>query len=803
MWLDHAWRDIRYAVRRLGRTPAFTAVAGLTLALGIGANSAMFSIVYGILLRPLPYHDADRLVVVQREQDVAGAHRPIPAPFFSPVEMDAWQRLQSFDSTAWYSAEVSALSTDAGTELLDSAVVSGNFFPTLSGFMAAGRPLAPADDLEPAAVISERLSARLFGTPQRAIGQPLILSSRSYTIAGVAQSALQFPSAKTDAWLPAGLMRTVNPRCCAFRMLGRLKSRVTIGEAAAEVAASVKTLPSTAPEARSDMRATAVGLGDQLVATVRPALLILFAAVALVLLVACANVVNLLLARQMTRARETAIRLALGASRGRLVAQALIESGVLAAAGAGAGIALAVAGVRLLTRWEPPGVPRLDPVHLDLPVLLLSAALAVVAALGAGLGPAWHSTKSAAVPSLGAGTTTPAPGGRRIGRVLCAAELAVSVVLLVGASLLGRSLVRLMHTDLGVTTDHVVTASMNMAFGARPNDDQTLERVDRVIERIQALPGVHAVGAGTALPPNASRIRLTLRKRAGDAMGYQAAAVAATPEYFQALGMRLVTGRLFTRDDDVRHPPVMIMSVDTARRFFGDGDPIGRTMSLPVVRNGKTENADMTLVGTIADVKYSGLDVAADDAVYRPLKQQPWAALYLVVRTAGEPQTFLPTVGRQIAVVDRGIVVADVRALDSIVNDAAAPPRFRTVLLAAIAGLAFLMAIVGLYGVVAYSVAQRTREIGIRMALGAHASDVLAMILREGLLLAFAGVVGGLAVAAAASRAIRSLLYGVAPTDPASFGLACATMLSIAMIASYLPARRATKVDPLAALRDE
>ncbi len=803
MWLDHAWRDLRYTVRALGRTPAFTAVAALMLALGIGANSAMFSIVYGILLRPLPYRDADRLVLVQREQDVAGAHRPIPAPFFSPGEMDPWQRLQSFDSSAWYSGDVTALSTDAGTELVDSAVVSGSFFATLSGPIAAGRPLAPTDDLAPTAVISERLSERIFGSPERAIGRRLILSSTAYTIAGVADSALQFPTPGTDVWMPAGVVRTLNPRCCGFRLLGRLKPQVTIAAAAAEVAASVKTLPSTAFQARSDLRGTAVRLGDQLVATVRPALLILFAAVSLVLLVACANVVNLLLARQVTRARETAIRCALGASRARLMAQSLTESVVLAAVGTATGIGLAIASVRTLTRWQPPGIPRLDAIHVDVPVLLFSVALAGVTAVAAGLVPALRATRTVAVSTFGAAATTTAPGGRRIRSVLCAAELGVSVVLLIGASLLGRSLVRLMYTDIGVVSDHVVTASLNVAFGTRPNDAQTLERVDRVIARIQTLPGVSAVGAGTALPPNASRLRLTLRKRSGDALAYQAAGVAATPDYFQALGMRLVSGRLFTPDDDRRHPEVMIMSVGTARRFFGDGDPVGRTMSLPVSRNGKTESADMTLVGTIADVKYSGLDVAADDAVYRPFKQQTWTTVFLVARTVGAPQNFVPTLSREIAAVDRGMVVGDVRALDSIISDATASPRFRALVLATIAGLAFLMAIVGLYGVVAYSVAQRTREIGIRMALGARASDVLAMVVREGFVLALAGVAGGLALAIAASRAMSSLLYGIAPTDPASFGLTCVTMLIVAMIASYLPARRATRVDPLAALRDE
>jgi putative ABC transport system permease protein len=780
--------------------PSFSIVAIATLALGIGANTAMFSVVYGILLRPLPYQDADRLALIQREQDIAGTRRPMPTPFFSPVEMAAWQqRLTAFEPTAFYSNEVAALSTDRSNEMIETAVVSREFFATIAGPIAVGRPLQPADDLNPSVVVSDRLAERLFGGAPAALGQRLTFSSQTYTVVGVADAAFQFPSAKTDVWMASGFVRTVNPRCCGFRMLARLKPHVTIAEAGAEVAAAAKA---STVAVRGDVRATAIGLRDQLVGTIRPALLVLFAAVALVLVVACSNVVNLLLARQVTREREATIRWALGASQARLVQETMIESALLATIGSTLGIALALAGVRLLTRWQPPGLPRLDAVHVDVPVLLFSSALAVVAAIGAGLLPAWQSAASADALKLGATSATSAPRGRGIRRALCALELAVSVVLLIGATLLGRSLVRLMQTDLGVTTDHVVTASINLAFGGRPTDAQTLARVDRVIERLRSLPGVRAVGVGTALPPNASRLMLTMR-RSGDSVDYRASGVAATPDYFHALGMRLRRGRLFTPDDDFNHPPVMIMSVDTAKRFFGDGDPIGRTMTLPVNRNGVNGSAEMTLVGTIANVKYSGLDAAADDAVYRPFTQQTWVAPYLVVRTAGDPQALVPTIGREIAAVDRGIVISDLRPLDAIVSDAAAPPRFRTVLLAAVAGLALSMAIVGLYGVIAYSVAQRTKEIGIRMALGANRGEVLAMVLREGGVLAAAGLVGGLAIAAVVTRALSGLLYGIAPTDAASFVFASATLAVVALAASYLPARRAASVDPLIALRDE
>ena len=790
-------REIRYAARGLARTPGFTAIAVLTLALGIGVNSAMFSVVYGVLMRPLPYAEPDRLVLVQREQDQSGTRRPVPSVFFRAPDRDAWQHaFRSFQATAFYSAEIAALAADGGNLVIDTAVVSDTFFATIGGPIVAGRALGAADDNGTAVVVSERLARRLFGDPSRAVGQSLTLSSRAYTVAGVAGPDFQFPSNKTDVWMPSGLARSLSPRCCGFRMLARLTPGAEIGGATSEVAAAAPTLGA----GEAGMHARAIRLRDQIVGAIEPALLVLFAAVALVLVIGCANLLNLLLARQVAREREAAIRAALGASRARLVAEALLEAGLLAAAGVTAGLVLAIGVVALLKRWQPAGVPRLDAIRLDAPVLLFSLAVAALTALAAGLLPAWRS--GVARPGFAAPTATSGVHRRRVRRLLCAAELAISMVLLVGAALLGRSLVRLMHTDLGVHSAGVVTASMNLAFGGRPTDAMALERVTRVLARISQLPGVTAAGAGTSLPPNASRIVVTLR-RAGESVDYRAAAVVATPGYFDALGMRLVSGRLFTPGDDLDHPPVMIMNVDTAKRFFGPGDPIGRTLSLPVLRNGRNISEDMTLVGIVSNVKYSGLDAAADDAVYRPFAQQAWVAPYLVARTAGDPRGLVPVLGRAIAEADPGAVVSDVRSLDEIVSDAASAPRFRTLLLGAMAALALAIAIVGLYGVMAHSVAQRTKEVGIHMALGARRSAVLWMVLREGLAVAGAGVAAGVALSVLSTRLLRGLLYGVAPTDMVSYGIAAASLFTVAAIATYIPARHAAAVDPLIALRHE
>jgi predicted permease len=794
MGLDLAGATVRLAARALVRTPAYTTLAILTLALGIGANSAIFSVVYGILERPLPYRDPQRLVVVQREQDLAGARRPAPVPFFSREDLAAWPaRLTSLESHAFYAASVAALSTADGTDVIPTAVVSDSFFVMLGGPIAAGRPLGPTDDLTNSVVVSARLSQRLFGGAAAAPGRSLTLSSSPYVIVGVAAPAFQLPAHDTDVWMPYGYARSLNPRCCGMTLLGRLKAEAT----------SQLVVQEAAGLGGRNERAKVLSLHDQLVGSVRSGLLILFAAAGLVLFAACVNVTNLVLTRQTARLRESAIRGALGASRARLIVERVVENLLLAGGGAAIGVALAIGVVKALVQVGASGLPRLDAVRVDLPVLLFSMVLAVVAAVFTGVIPSLRSPSPAdALRSAAAYAVTPARAGRRVRGALCVAELAVSLVLLVGVGLLGRSLVRLLHTDLGVTTDRVATASLNMAFGGRPPDAQVLDRINRVIERVAALPGVQAAGVGTSLPPNASRIRLTLR-RAGELVDYTASGVAATPGYFDALGMRLVKGRVFTAGDDLNHPPVMIMSVDTARRFFGDSDPIGKTMTLPALRNGVNKSEEMTLVGVVASVRYSGVAAAPDDAVYRPFAQQPWVAPFLVAQTAQDPGVILPALRREIGSVDRAIVVSDVRPLDAVISADTAQPRFRTVLLGGITGLAILVAAVGLFGVVAQSVSQRSRELGIRLALGARPDEIRWMVLREGAWLGLAGIALGAPAALAASRALTGLLYGIEPTDATSFVLASVGLLLVSLAASYVPALRASRVDPLLALRSE
>ena len=800
--MDGLLRDVRYAIRILGRTPGFTLTAVLTLALGIGANIATFSVVYGVLLRPLPYRGAERLVLVRAEADYVGAPRPVSVSV-QTNEFKTWQGpFESIDAPAFYAAETGALSGDNGSEVLDAAVVSGAFFSTLAGPLIVGRPLEPADDLLPLAVISERLARRLFNDPANAIGRPLLLTPRTYTVIGVADRAFQFPSAQVDVWLPAGFVHSVNTRCCSFRLITRLSPNGTVERARAAVRPMFQS--AAAAQGSTEIRTIVVRLSDDMVASVRPALLVLFASALIVLVIASGNLINLLLARNAAREREFAVRRALGASANRLMRQLLVESAVLAVAGTVCGSLLAGPSLAALSRLAGDAVPRLDAIHLDRLALLFAVCLAGLATIVTGTLPAIRAVGGAAVPNQGSGSTARPAGTRRLQRAMCIVQVALALTLIIGATLLGRSLVRLLHVDLGVSTDHVLTASINVAFGTRPADAQTVAKVDRVIEQIRALPGVRAVGVGTSLPPNLSRMRVLLQRQKGDVVDYQSAAVVpATPGYFSALQMRLIEGRFFTEADDDHHPPVMIMSQGTAKRFFGTGDPLGRTMSLPVIRDGKKTSTELTLVGITADVKYAGLGAPPEDIVYRPFQQQPWAAPFLVVRTSGDPTEFTLSVRRGIAAVDKGILTSSVTTLDQLVMDAAAQPQLRTVLLASIAALALGIAAIGLYGVIAYAVSQRTKEIGIRLALGATSRDVLAMVLSDGLRVAIAGIVVGTASALVLARLLAGLLYGITSTDPASFLLASLALLGLTLVASYIPARQAALVDPIRALRTE
>jgi putative ABC transport system permease protein len=702
----------------------------------------------------------------------------------------------AFESLAFFASEPATLSHNGFGEPVESAAVSGSFFATAGGRLQSGRGLIGSDAGKPVMVASDRLARRLFGG-EDPLGRSVRIGDRSYEIVGVAHPSFQLPGRSIDVWLPAA-----GSRCCPFAALARLKPGLTAARALDDVNGALSILGSQSPRVYAGARAVVVSLREQIVGDARMALWVLLASSGLLLLTACANAANLLFSLGSARAREIAIRVAIGASRRDLLRQALTESALAVAVAAGLALLAASAVLDVLLSAVPAGVSGIDPGTVRIDAAAFSFALAI-AGLAAAI--------VAALPALarqdlaGPIQSSGATGGRRrrlLQDALVVSQLAISVALLVGAALAGRSLAKLMTTDMGIRPEGVAAAAINLSYERRLTDAQQRVLLDGVVDRIRALPGVRSVGAGAALPPTASTIQLTL-KRSGDAVDYRAVAVPATTGYFSALGVQLLRGRLFSDADGESQPQVMVMTEATARRFFGDGDPIGRSMTLPVLRNGAAGSADVTLVGVIANVKHSGLEAAADDAVYRPLQQQAWPLLFLVARTTGDANVLAAALRREIAAVDPVIAVSAVDTLDDIVLREASQPRFRARVIAALAGFTLVIASAGLYAVVAHTVSQRTKEIGIRIALGARRPDVLRLVFTKGAALAGCGIALGAAGALAAARIAAGLLYGIGPADPVSFAAASGLMLLVGAAATYVPAHRASRLDPTAALRRE
>jgi putative ABC transport system permease protein len=798
VWLDDARRDLRYAFWTLRSGPGFSLVAVSTLAIAIGANTAIFSVVDQLLIRPLAYQEADRLVVIDATRDYEGTPRPGRVSW----QLDAAQRwqesLRAFSKVTFYTSQVFQLSSRDGAELLDGVTVAPSFFSVVGGPIVAGRPIALSDALTPSIVISERLAHRLFNGPASGLGAHLVLNLTDYVVIGVAGSQWDIPSWKTDVWESSAFAHARNPQCCGVQLLGRLKPDVTIAQARADVADTARALATADTKTFGRLHTTVTTLRDKQLGDGRPALLLLWAAVAIVLVLACANILNLLLARNVARTRELSIRQALGASRGRLVMQGLIESALLAAAGAAGGLVIAWIAVAALSRVDPEMFPRLRDVHFDPLVLAFAAALGMVTTLATGVVPSIQAANASPPRTI---TNAPTTRHRRLQRLLCVAQLSAAVVLLVAATLLGRSLVDLLGTDLGVSPDHVVTASINTAFGRPHSAEEIAGTMLRVLDRVQQMPGVRAAGAGTSLPPDSSRIRMSLRRKSDD-VDYVASAVSCTPGYFQALGIRLLKGRFFTPEDDPQHPPVIIVSATTARHLFGSDDPIGQTFTVPKFQYRLGTGKDATVVGIVSDVKYSGIDATAGDQVYWSMAQAPWLSTFLTIRTRGDVN-IVSELRQVVASVDPTVSVSSIKPLDGIIATATAPARFRTSLVAAFALIGLAIASIGLYGIVAYSVSQRTVEIGVRVALGADRRHVMSLVMHESVAIAAAGVAIGLPAAYMMSRTFAALLFGVKPTDLFTYVVSAAGLIAVALAASYAPARRAARVDPIVALRTE
>jgi putative ABC transport system permease protein len=802
-------QDIRYALRMLAKNPAFTAIAIMALALGIGANSAIFSVVDAVLLRPLPFKHPEQLVMVWEN----AAHMGFPKNTPSPANFLDWQKQsQSFTGIA-ATAERSFNLTGVGEpERLDGRRVSANLFDLLGVPALFGRAFVSDDDRPGThvVVLSYSLWQRRFGSDRAVIGRALTLNGESYTVVGVMPPLVQLPgfaNRKDQLWLPIAFP----PDEAAQRgnhfleVIARLKSGVTLKQAQAEMETIAARLAGQYPDYNTRIGAVVVPLHEQVVGDMKPALLVLLGAVAFVLLISCANVANLLLARAAVRQKEIALRLAIGANRARLTRQFLTESVLLALFGAGLGLLLALAGIRILKTFIPSTIPQVDAIHIDARVLIFTVLVAVVTGIAFGLAPAIHGSHLNLNDTLKEGGRDSSGGrkGNRARSILVIGEVAVSFVLLVGAGLLINSFLHLRNLDPGFRVDHLLTMKVDLSEVKYPDRERRAAFFDEVIRRVRSLPGVQSAAVAGNLP-------LTYN---GDSMNISVEGIpdpppdqrpdviyrVIGPDYFGTMGIPIIRGRDFTDQDKADAKDAVVISEKTAQHFWPGQDAIGKRLKPGSI---KSNTPWREVIGIVKDVRQNDLIAPPKMQMYFNYHQlKNLAANALVVRTTIDPMSLGASVRNVIWSVDKDQTVADIDTMDNIVAEALARQRFSMLLLGLFAVLALLLASVGIYGVMSYSVAQRTREIGIRIALGARRADVLQMTVKQGLKLVGAGMVLGLLAAFLLTRVMASLLFGISATDPITFMGISLVLLMVAILASYVPALRATRVDPIIALR--
>jgi putative ABC transport system permease protein len=785
------WQDLRYAARMLIKKPGSTFIAILTLALGIGANTAIFSVVYGVLLKPLPYRDAERIVVAN-----------ISPPDFRDLKA----AIQSFDRIGLWASNLYNVTSGDETVQVQGAIVTPELLPQLTQ-PVLGRFWGPEEDLQPLAVISHDFWQSNFGGDATVIGKTIRLFGKPHTIVGVTPSEFQYPSRECKIWNTFGLAMAETPQQMEnrqfriFRAVAHLKPGVSVTQMQAEVGAISQRLQQQYPDTNAGVNISFTPLKERLVGDVSRALWILFATVGFVLLIACANIANLTLARLAVRERELAIRTALGAARGRVLRQLLTENLMLASFGGALGLLFAIWGLDALLKFNPDNIPRLIEVGLNTPVLLFTLAAVVVTGLIFGLVPAWQVTRGNVNQMLrdgGRGTLGQAHR-RRLRGALVVAEVALSLIVLTGAGLLLKSFHRLLNVDAGFKAENLLT--VNLGLVGVKDETRRIGVLREALARVAQVPGVVAASSGSALPPiNAQRATRFAIEGLPPINNNIAYFISISPDYFRALGTTVHEGREFSTRDNERTARAVIINQFMARSLFPQESAVGKRVQIV---NSEQSSEWREIIGVVADVRYSGLDDATTMTIYTPFAQTPFLWSYLMIRTAVPPTTLIPSVRQAIKASDPTLEPASLRPLDQLVSEAVAQPRFYTFLLGAFAVLAMVLSAVGIYGVLAYTVTQRRREIGVRLALGAARGAVLRMVLWQGLLLTLTGVVIGLVGAWAMTRLLESMLFEVSATDPATFAVISLLLVAIAMLACWLPARRATKVDPMIALRVE
>lgn len=799
--------DLRYALRALRKTPAFTIIALLMLALGIGANTAIFSVLSAVLLEPLPFHEPGRLVMVWETDTANGTTREAASV---PDYFDFRARNHVFVEMAGISAiQVNLTRQDGEPERASAASVSSELFGLLGVQPILGRAFRP-EEARPGGsgvvILSESFWRRVYDGNPAAIGRLLTLEGREYTIVGVMPAQFAVPFEDTRLWIPAQLSPTSSSRGRhGLVVMARLKSGATLDQARSDMTAVAQQLEREYREDNQGRGVNLVPLEEDAVGDVRPALLVLVGSVAVVLMIACANIANLLLARGLGRQKEVAIRTALGATSPRLVRQFMAEGLVLAFGAAAMGIGLAYVGLDALIALVPQDIPRLSEASLDLRVLSFTAILAIATGLLFTAFPAAQALRRNLQGSLNEiGRVSAAVGRQRVRHALVVGELALSVALAIGATLLFRSYVRLQQVDPGFTPDHVLKVELQLPgsrypqrFAEFPKWPEVSQFYDRLLERLHGLPGVTAAALAANHPLEAGfTTRVLIQGRAPQTSGApeEIRVRPISPDYLKVVGLKLVRGRGFTEADRVGQPSVALINESAARRYFPSEDPLGKDISV--------FGAARTIVGVIGNERFRGLGEEAPPALYPPFGQMMFGAASVLVRTTSDPLALVRTVREQVWAIDRDLAVFEVASLDSLLSRSLAQPRFNALLIGIFGALALVLAVAGVYGLMAYVVSQRTHEIGLRIALGATRGDVLRLVMREALVLGVAGVVLGMALATGLRGSLHTLLFGITPNDPASFLAVPGVLLAVALVASLGPARRAMRVDPMTTLRN-
>jgi predicted permease len=798
--------DVAYALRRLQRAPGFTLVAVLTLALGIGANSAIFSLINAVLLKPLPFPRPDRLVQVSQVWEGK------PAVYSPQNFLDVEAQARSFESMAAMDIGGVTLTGRGTPARLEGAEVSARFFDVLRMRPGLGRGFLPgenAPDRRKVAVLGHRLWSERFGSDTAVLGQTIQLNRESYEIVGVAPEGFSYPE-QTQVWVPLEYderLLTKSRGAWYLQVIGRLDDSVAVETAREEVAVIAARLASQYPDQNEGVGGTVIGLHEALVGDVRRPLLVLLGAVGFVLLIACVNVANLLLARAAGREAELAVRSALGAGRRRLLRQLLTESAVLALLGGAAGLLLARLSLDSLLALQPQNMPHLTEVRVDKVVMAFAAALSIFTALLFGALPALHAARGASAQSLHAGARVLAGPRGRLRTGLVVGQIALAMVLLAGSGLLLRSFLHLRQVEPGFDSSSALTFRISLPESAYKEERERSAFFEELQARLRALPGVRSVGAVTGLPLSGARFDLSFavegRPKLTPAQQPTMEVRVVTPGYFETMRIPVKRGRALTDGDGEGTPQAVVLTEAAVRRYFPGEDPLGKRIDLGWGRPKGKPKAGGTVVGIVGDLKERGLAEEHPPEIFIPHPQLPVTTLDLVLRTSVAPASLLPSAQGVVRLLDPELPLMKPRTLREVVSSSLTEPRFYTVLLAAFAGTALFLAALGLFGVLSYLVLQRSREIGIRIALGAVPGDVLRGTLRQALLLSTAGVVLGLAGSLALSRSLGGLLFQLSPTDPATLGGVALLLIAVAMLASYLPARRAARVDPVVALRNE